>query len=99
MMPFTASAALISFDSNQSSSRSVTLMVKRRVTSATPRTSRPRIFQAVLSAARRSPGFFEPRRGGMAISMGPSTWAMPWSHASHFGSVSASFFEMREIVS
>ena len=49
MIPLMVRAAFTCFDSNQSSSRSVTLMVKSRVTSPTPRTSRPCIFQAVLS--------------------------------------------------
>ena len=35
----------------------------------------------------------DPRCGGTLSSSGPSTSLTPFIHASHFGSVSASFFE------
>ena len=91
--PFTVSIALIASDSNQSSSRSVTLIVNRRVTSATPRVPSLRIFHADCALATRSPIASEPSFGGTCSSSGPRTSATPFSHASHFGSVSASFFE------
>ena len=47
--PFTVSMPLIASDSNQSFSRSVTLIVNSRVTSPTPRTPSLRIFHAVCA--------------------------------------------------
>ena len=91
--PFTVSIALIASDSNQSSSRSVTLIVNSRVTSATPRWPSLRIFHAVCALGDQVAERSEPTFGGTCSSSGPSTSATPFSHASHFGSVSASFFE------
>ena len=51
------------------------------------------------SWSMRSAGFREPSFGGTVVSSGPSTSATPASHASHFGIVSASFFENFEISS
>ncbi len=87
------SIPLIASDSNQSSSRSVTLIENRRVTSPTPRSPSLRIFHAVRTVSSRSPGLVDPTCGGTWIISGPSTSATPFIHASHFGSVSASFFE------
>ena len=91
--PLTVSIALIASDSNQSFSRSVTLIVNRRVTSATPRWPRPRIFHAVWACGSRSPSLVDPTWGGTLNSSGPDTSETPFIHASHFGRVSASFFE------
>ena len=93
MIPFTASMPLISSDSNQSSSRSVMLMVNSRVTSPTPRTPSLRIFHAARALSIRSPNAIEPIFGGFCRSSGPRTSATSWSHASHCGRASASFLE------
>ncbi len=71
MTPLTVSIALIASDSNQSSNRSVTLIVNRRVTSATPRCPRPRIFHAVCACGIRSTSFVDPTCGGTLSSSGP----------------------------
>ncbi len=93
MIPLTASIPFISSDSNQSSSRSVMLIVNSRVTSATPRTPSLRTFHAVRAVSSRSPIASDPARGGLCSSSGPRMSATPFSHASHSGSASASFFE------
>ncbi len=91
--PLIVSIALIASDSNQSPSRSETLIVNSRVTSPTPREPSLRMCQAARAWSIRSPIFMEPMFGGVRSSSGPSTSATPASHASHFGSVSASFLE------
>ena len=93
MTPLMASIPLMASDSNQSLTRSVTLMVNSRVTSATPRRPSLRTFHPVSAWARRSPGASDPSLGGTCSRSGPRTSATPLSQASHFGIVSASFLE------
>ena len=93
MTPLIASMPLIASDSNQSLTRSVTLMLNRRVTSATPRIPSFRTLQPACAWASRSPGDIDPSLGGTWSRSGPRTSATPFSHASHFGIVSASFSE------
>ena len=69
------------------------LMVNSRVTSPTPRSPSLRMPHADCSVASRSMGCIDPTCGGLLSSSGPRTSATPLSHASHFGMVSASFFE------
>ncbi len=69
------------------------LIVNSLVTSPTPRTPSLRIFHAALALSIRSPNAIDPIFGGFCRSSGPSTSATSCSHASHCGSVSASFFE------
>ena len=66
------------------------LIVNSRVTSALPRTFRPRNFHASCACASRSAGRREPTRGGIVDSSGPSTSASPPSHASQRSNASAS---------
>ena len=53
------------------------LIVISRVTSATVRTSRPRLRHASRASSARSPGACEPMSGGTCISSGASTSARP----------------------
>ena len=69
------------------------LIVNRRVTSPTPRTPSLRTFHAVFAVSIRSPIAIDPALGGLWSSSGPRMSATLFSHASHSGSASASFFE------
>ena len=97
--PLMASAPLTWDDSNQSSSRSAMLIVISRVTSATVRTSTPRLRQASRARAARSAGACEPIAGGTVSSRGPSTSARPASHSFHASHARASFEDQRAICS
>ncbi len=93
MTPLTESAPRIASDSNSSSSRSAMLDVKRRVMFAVARTSHDRACHASFACSKRSPGWWEPSRGGVSVSSGERTSAMLPSHASHRSYASASRFE------
>src|SRR2546426_10730763 len=99
MTPLMAMAAFTSGDSNQSSSRSVMLMVMSRVTSPTVLTPMPLYRQARRTVSKMSVHLVDPSFGGVAMSNGPRMSARPSIHASHFGMASASFFENFEISS
>ena len=97
--PLTARAPLTSGDSNQSSSRSAMLIVISRVTSATVRTSTPRLRQASRATPARSLGACEPSAGGTVSSSGPSTSARPVSQSFHSSHARASLGDQRAICS
>ena len=82
MMPLTAMKPFISGVTNQRSSRSVALIVNRRVTSPTVASSTwARSFHASLPRSHRSVGFLDPTWGGVSISIGPRMSEMREIHS------------------
>ena len=75
------------------------LIVISRVTSATVRTSTPRLRQTRRARSTRSPGAWEPTVGGTVSSSGPSTSASPVSHSFQASQARASLGDQRAICS
>ena len=84
MIPLTAMKPFSTGDSNQRSSRSVALIVKSRVMSATVWGSISlRSCQPSCATSLMSPGFLDPRLGGVSIRSGPRMFAILPIHSSN----------------